>query len=68
VIAHQAVGKHLRVMSRHGRTKDLQHAAPVVDIDEDLRAPVAARSGVIGGSRKLDTQWSAHRERLPAES
>ena len=56
VIAHQAVRQHLGVETVHRLPDQRQQRAPVVIIDEDRLAPVAARSDVVDRAGEFDTQ------------
>ena len=60
VVAHQAVGQHLRIEAVRRLRQHGQQSVPVVISIEDRLAPIAARSHVIDGTGKLDAQWAGH--------
>ncbi len=60
VIAHQAIGQHLRVEAIHRLRDDLELRPPIRIVAIDRLASVATRGDVIDGAGELDAQRAAH--------
>jgi len=64
VIAHQAIGQHLRVEAIRRLRDDLDLRPPIRIVAIDRLAPVTARGDVMDGAGKLDAQRAAHGAKL----
>jgi hypothetical protein len=56
VVAHQAIGQHLRVEALQCQRDDAQLRGPVVVVGVDGLAPVAAGRKVVDGAGELDAR------------
>jgi len=59
VVGHQAVGQGLGIEARECLRHNRQQTLPVLVIDENVLAAVAAGGGVIDGTAEFDAQWTS---------
>ena len=62
VIAHQAIGQHLRIKALQALRHDTQQRHPVFVIREDALTPVSARCHMVDSTRELNSQWAHHQD------